>query len=470
MTGARGLVVTTDQAAADAGASALTAGGTAVDALVAAAFAMCVVDPANCGVGGYGGFLVYAPAAGPVVRVDFNTWVPSGFAAAFAAPGETEVFVRGGGSVAPPAVVAGLVTAREHFGRVPLADLVAPATVLARDGFTIGHDLAAALASHRGLDGPVVPEFASIFYAGERVPVAGERLVQADLAVTLEAIARSGREAFASGEIAGAVCETVQADSGFLVPGDLERDTTVVGLAESAAFGTAVVFAPARQTSGAGVLFDALAGIDQLRLGPTRGGPAYAAEVRRALAAAWERRLQGAGRSALARHTTQLSAADADGGCGALTLTHGSLDFGSGLVAVGTGIVLNAGANLFADSAEGPRAVTNMTPSVVVEEDGTRHALGATGGPRIPAMVLTAVTDVVCYGATLSEAIAAPHFAVHAADGSLEAEDTDVLAEVGGPPVRSLRAGESFGPMCGVTVRDGVAVAGIDPRFPSGVA
>src|SRR3954465_6289200 len=67
----RGLVVAAHQDAADAGARALAAGGAAVDAAVAAAFALCVVDPANCGLGGYGGFLVHAPPDGTPVLVDF---------------------------------------------------------------------------------------------------------------------------------------------------------------------------------------------------------------------------------------------------------------------------------------------------------------------------------------------------------------------------------------------------------------
>src|SRR4051794_41735470 len=74
---ARGLLVTAQQIAADVGRDLLAAGGSAVDAIVAAAFALCVVDPSNCGIGGYGGFLVYAPAGDEPFAVEFNTWMPS---------------------------------------------------------------------------------------------------------------------------------------------------------------------------------------------------------------------------------------------------------------------------------------------------------------------------------------------------------------------------------------------------------
>src|SRR4051812_18256302 len=97
-----GLALAAVQEAADAGAKALAAGGTAVDAAVATAFALCVVDPASAGLGGYGGFLVYAPPSGAPVQVDFNTWVPQRLDASFLRiPGDPAALQDGGGAVAP---------------------------------------------------------------------------------------------------------------------------------------------------------------------------------------------------------------------------------------------------------------------------------------------------------------------------------------------------------------------------------
>jgi gamma-glutamyltranspeptidase len=94
-----------------------------------------------------------------------------------------------------------------------------------------------------------------------------------------------------------------------------------------------------------------------------------------------------------------------------------------------------------------------------------RHALGGTGGPRIPGILLTAAVDVVHYGTTLAAALAAPHLSVRALDGALEAEPE--LLEVAG---RGFELGLSdFGPASGITRTAGGCIPATDPRFDSGV-
>ncbi|HET8607676.1 MAG TPA: gamma-glutamyltransferase [Gaiellaceae bacterium] len=464
--GAAGLVVAATQPAADAGAGALAAGGTAVDAAVAAGFALCVVDAANCGVGGYGGFLTYLPPDGEPVEVDFNTWVPERVdPAGFRQPGDVDQQLRSGPAVAPPATVPGLVAAHERFGRLPLADLVAPAIRLAGEGFPVGHDLGRALAEQWEKRGGGPPELAAVFFPEGRPPVEGERLVLPDLARTLEAIAREGAAPLRSGPLVEAICDAVRAAGGFLEPDDFLRDAVVVGPPETVCFESALVAGPPRQTSGAGVLFGALAAIEPDALGGENRDRGYVDEVARALLAAWDART-GAARLALqSRHTTNLCAADPDGGVVALTFTHGPW-FGSGILPAGTGVLLNAGANLFASTADGPRALTNMAPVVVRQDDGTRHALGGTGGPRIPALLLTAIVDVVHYGLPLADALAAPHLSVRALERELEAEPA--LLEIAG---RGRAMGlRDYGPAAGITRTDAGSFPAVDPRFGSGVA
>jgi len=465
---ATGVVVAAHQAAADAGMGALVAGGSAVDAAVAAGFALCVVDPANCGLGGYGGFLTYAPPNGSPLQVDFNTSVPSRVdVAALRLPGDLATLVDGGGAVAPPTVVPGLLAAHARFGQLPLAELVLPAVRLAGEGFPVGRDLARALAEHWERTEGGRAEFAAIFFP-EGCPLEeGARLVQPDLALTLEAIASSGTEPFRVGRIVDAICETTTAGGGFLEPADFVRDPVGVGPATAVSFESATVYGPPRETSGAGVLFSALSRIDPSRLGTNRER-AYVAELSGALRAAWQERTDAARVALNARHTTNLCTADAGGGLVALTFTHGSLWFGAGLVASGTGIVLNAGANLFAAAAGGPLAVTNMSPVVVDEGEGRRHALGGTGGARIPGILLSAVVDVVHYRVALADALAAPHLSVRALDGVLEAEPEllESLGDLEGSPL-GLR---DFGPAAGVTRTKAGLFPAVDPRFGSGVA
>jgi gamma-glutamyltranspeptidase / glutathione hydrolase len=465
-----GLVVAALQEAADAGARSLRAGGSAVDAAVATAFALSVVDTASCGIGGYGGFLTYAPPSGTPVQVDFNTWVPGRLDASYLrVPGELDTLQEGGGSVAPPAVVPGLLAAHERFGRQPLPDLLRPSIELARDGFPVGRELARALSDHWVRTKGGEPGFAECFYPSGTVPERGSRLVQADLAGTLEAIAREGAEAFRTGPIVDAICSTVRADGGFLEPADFAEDRISIAPAESVRFESGTVYGPPRATSGTGVLFSALSHVDPAKLGRNRER-AYISELARALTLAWHERSRAALAALNANHTTHLCASDGDGGLASLTFTHGPRRFGSGLVAPGTGIVLNSGLNLFAPTDSGPLAVTNMAPVIVVDEQGSRHAVGSVGGPRIPGIILTAVVDVLHYGSSIAAAIAAPHLSVRVTDDvlELEAELLPVLGLDGAG--RTLVAGVSFGATSGITHTPRGSLAGADPRFESGVA
>ena len=108
-----------------------------------------------------------------------------------------------------------------------------------------------------------------------------------------------------------------------------------------------------------------------------------------------------------------------------------------------------------------------MAPIVLDAGDGVRHALGAAGGPRIPALLLSAVVDVVCYGATLEQAVASPHVSVRAADGTLEVEAELQPRAVGRgsdsgrarlrPDLRDHRLADGY-------------LAAVDRRFESGLA
>jgi gamma-glutamyltranspeptidase/glutathione hydrolase len=466
-----GLVVASHQAAADAGAVALTKGGTAVDAAVATAFALSVVDPASCGIGGYGGFLVYSARPEPPVRVDFNTWAPRRLDHSVVhIPGAIVHPLDGGVSVAPPAVVAGLLAAHARFGRVPLADLLLPALRLARNGFAIGRDLTRALSNHWERTKGGHQTFASVFFPSGHAPERGSWLVQPELAQTLESIARDGVDTFLNGPVVDAACAVSQSDGGVLEPDDFRDDMVAIAAAEEGGFESATVYGPSRDTSGAGVVFSALSHVDSDALGPNRGR-AYVDELVQALTSAWGERAELARAALTSQHTTHLCAADSEGGLASLTFTHGHRRFGSGLIGPGTGVVLNSGINLFAATPSGPQAVTNMTPLIIEDEAGDRHAVGSVGGPRIPGIVLSSVVDLVHYGFSIADAIAAPHLCVRPDDGTLEAEP-DLLARLGDDDTETspILAGVGFGTTCGITCASDRTMPGADHRFEGGVA
>jgi gamma-glutamyltranspeptidase / glutathione hydrolase len=359
--------------------------------------------------------------------------------------------------------VPGLIAAHDQFGRCPREEVLAPAIRLARDGFPVGPYLAWALTEHLAQVGTIEDiELARTFYPGGAPLSAGARLVQRELASCLEAIVELGADSLREGPIADAICATVVSSGGAMSRRDLREDHVVVGRPASTMFAGTKLYGPSLAQSGTGILFPALAEIDLAHLGANRSD-AYVSELARGLQSAWIARRAASGVPESQPHTIHISAAAPDGGLAALTLTHGPW-FGSDLMAAGTGIVLNGGANLFAPSSSGGRPVTNMTPLIVDGPDGARHAVGAAGGPRIPGMLLSTIVDVACFDKTLAEAISAPHLSVRAADGWIEAERG--LSVHGA----SVIAPGDFGPVYGITLSGDRFLAAADARFESGVA
>ncbi len=465
-----GAVVAAHPLAAQAGAGVLGRGGNAVDAAVAAAFALAVVDPQNCGLGGHGGaMLVQSAAQTPPLMIDFNTAVPTGFDdGALRAAKRCGTFAVSGASVSIPAVLAGLECAHARFGKLAFGELLRPAIALARDGHPVSADLAHAIVwaalNHAGLS----TEFRSVFCANGKPASAGTLLKQQDLARTLEAIAGDGLAAFYRGPIAVAVCNCVCHYGGRLSIEDLQSSRTHVERAEQVTFGNASVFGPHAGATGYGILRDALAALDASALGDNRSLP-YARAVTAALRHGWQQRAAQA--RAIGGHTTHLCACDGASMLVSMTFTHGPTWFGSGLVAPSTGVVLNSGANLFVRPRAGDAlyAVHNMSP-VIVEQSCARHAIGSPGGSKIPAIVMQLVVDAVHYDLPLADAIKLPRVSV-APDGGIEAESALAAMIKSKLHARTIDRSEYYGPASALSLAGpGHASAALDPRFSQGYA
>jgi gamma-glutamyltranspeptidase/glutathione hydrolase len=204
----QGMVASADAHASRVGVDVLRAGGNAVDAAVAVGFALAVTYPSAGNIGG-GGFMVIRLADGRETTIDYRETAP--------AAAHRDMFLDEAGSpvsersiVGPlaagvPGSVAGLALAHRKYGRLPLATVVAPAIRLARDGFEISWHMAALLASGQSLLARF-PSTARTFLRPDGTPLtAGERLVQPDLAATLQDIAEHGPDAFYRGRIAGLI-------------------------------------------------------------------------------------------------------------------------------------------------------------------------------------------------------------------------------------------------------------------------
>jgi gamma-glutamyltranspeptidase/glutathione hydrolase len=235
----RGLVVAEHPLGAEVGAGVLARGGNAIDAAVATAFAMTVVEPFMSTIGGAGTMLVHLATEDETLAVDFNAAAPSAAhesmyrviggvsTALFAWPNVAhDANVFGPRSVAVPGSVAGLCLALERFGTMELADVLSPAIRLARDGFV--HDWYQALSTARFIEElAAFPESARVYLRNGRAiyrPPSlepGDHASYPDLARSLELIARDGADAFYRGPIAQALHDHMRATGGFVTRSDL---------------------------------------------------------------------------------------------------------------------------------------------------------------------------------------------------------------------------------------------------------
>ena len=222
-----GLVVCTSAPACDAGASVMAAGGNAVDAAVATAFALAVTHPAAGNIGG-GGFMIVRTPDGQLTSFDYREQAPLAATRDMYLDEKGEI-VRGrtaAGYLAPgvPGSVRGLARAHKKFGKLPWQDVVMPGVRLAAEGFTISAALARGL--NREVAGPMAKFPASVAAYGK--PGGGEwkegdRLVLHDLAKTLRAIATDGPDAFYKGWIADAIADDMKANGGLITKEDLAK-------------------------------------------------------------------------------------------------------------------------------------------------------------------------------------------------------------------------------------------------------
>jgi gamma-glutamyltranspeptidase/glutathione hydrolase len=219
-----GLVVCVSTPACDAGASILAKGGNAVDAAVATAFALAVTHPSAGNIGG-GGFMIVRTASGKATSFDYRERAPlKATQTMYLGPdGQIVRSLTNAGYLAPgvPGTVRGLELAHKKFGKLPWRTVVEPSVALA-EGFTISAGLARSL--NREVQGPMAPFPASVAAFGKPGGgdwAEGDRLVQADLAKTLRAIADDGPKVFYKGWIADRIAEDMKANGGLISKEDL---------------------------------------------------------------------------------------------------------------------------------------------------------------------------------------------------------------------------------------------------------
>jgi gamma-glutamyltranspeptidase/glutathione hydrolase len=220
-----GLVVADSELASQAGMEMLKRGGNAVDAAIATALALSVVDQASSGLGGGGFMVIYRAKDKKSFALDFRETAP--------AASRRELYMKDGKplpaasltgplAVAVPGEAAGLIEAHKKFGTLPLAVLAAPAIKLATDGFPL--DAALRVAIERGVNNMKrFGDLGRIYMPNGEVPKQGEPIRQPQLAATIKAIAQQGSEVFYRGWIAEAIVDMVKQEGGVMTLDDLKN-------------------------------------------------------------------------------------------------------------------------------------------------------------------------------------------------------------------------------------------------------
>ncbi|MDR3372788.1 MAG: gamma-glutamyltransferase [Ancalomicrobiaceae bacterium] len=465
-----GAVSSQEALATKVGVDILKRGGNAVDAAVAVGFTLAVTLPAAGNLGGGGFMLVHIAKTGETIAIDYREAAPMAatrdmFLGANGEPDPAKSRDSGLG-IGVPGSVAGLALAEARYGsgKFTLAELIAPAIALARDGIPVEGGLADSLErdSRLGKFGPS----RAVFFADDKPIARGGTLVQADLARTLEAIARSGPDAFYRGPIADRIVAAVKAAGGIMTSDDLAAYHPIIRKPVTGTYrGYDIVSMPPPSSGGVHLveILNILEGFDLAKLGAGSADqihllaeamkPAYADRARYLgdpdrvavpvaglTSKAYAATLRAGIDSNRARpaediaagnplpyesdQTTHFSVVDQDGNAVANTYTLNYF-FGIGLIADGTGVLLNNELDDFAAKtgaqntfglvggemnsvAPGARPLSSMSPTIVFKDGKLVLVTGSIGGSRIITHTLQAIVNVVDNNMNIAEAITAP--------------------------------------------------------------
>ncbi|MGI9380990.1 MAG: gamma-glutamyltransferase [Methyloligellaceae bacterium] len=422
-----GVVASQHRLAAAAGASMLTAGGNAIDAAVACAFALATVEPWMCGLGGSGYMVIWRAAEKSAHVLDFQGMLPADIRlddypldpevpdTIMGFPGVVNrQNVVGYRSITVPGAVKGLCHALEKFANLELDKILEPAIQLADRGLacdwftTLQISLAAAdlrrdaIASHTYLPNVLPPEPEQFLTLG-------------NLSATLKDLAENGPDSFYNGAIAQKICDDLQAGGSRIDRDDMKAyEVEEFPPLSSSHRGTSIL--TAGETSGGPRLIEALQHIEN-HLQPAQGPSAQSWKIYAdALNKAWKSHKQKIGRATeVGGCTSHLSAVDHEGNMVALTYTLLNR-FGSCAVLPQTGILMNNSVSYFDPRPGYPTTMaghkrinaSNMSPTIAVRNNEALFAVGASGANYIMPCTMQIAALMLDFGLTLEEAFNHP--------------------------------------------------------------
>ena len=468
----RGMVVTVEPHATDIGLSVLKHGGNAVDAAIAVGFALAVTHPSAGNLGG-GGFMLIRFADGRTSFIDFRESAP-----ALATPDmyldargertkDSDLGYRASGV---PGTPRGLDLARQRYGTKSWAELIRPAWQLAAKGFIVSQGLANQLKNKENQDRlSQFPESKRIFLRDGQCFGPGEVFRQAELARTLQRLMQDGVKDFYEGQTARLIAADMQTHGGLITLEDLKNYRAVERDPVAGSYrGYTILSAPPPSSGGIGIL-QILRMLEPTGFEKEGAGSAraihYMAEAMRRYFADRSRYLgdpdffhvpaaflldpkqiaarrqtidpeRATASSAVlpgslpfheSTQTTHYSIVDSQGNAVSVTYTLNG-NFGSGVTAKGTGMLLNNEMDDFSSKPGTPnesemayqgnansiqphkRPLSSMSPTIVLRDGKLFAVLGSPGGPTIINTVLEVLVNVVDFKMNIAEAVDRPRF------------------------------------------------------------
>jgi gamma-glutamyltranspeptidase/glutathione hydrolase len=479
------MVATAHPLATEVGVAILRQGGNAIDAAVAVGFALAVVLPDAGNIGG-GGFIVYRDAGGRVTALDYREAAPGRATRDMYLDSTgtlTDRSLTGHLAAGVPGSVAGLHEAWRAHGRLPWATVLAPAIRLARDGHPIDS------ARHESIRGDTdrlgrFPASRAQFLPEGGPPAVGTVWRQPDLGRTLQLISDSGPAVFYRGQVAALIAAEMERGGGLITRADLAGYEAKWRPPVTLRYRGHTIYSMPPVSSGGitmGLILNILEGYDTV---PAFGSVAavhrlteamrrafvernrwlgdpdfvtmpvdrllskeYAARLRAGIASGRATPTPAAGGApAGGSHTTHYSVVDAEGNAASVTTTLNG-GFGSAVTVGGAGFLLNNEMDDFTTApgqpnmfglvqgeanaiAPGKRMLSSMTPSIVVDSAGRLELIvGTPGGPTIITTVAQVILNVLDYGMSLPDAVAAPRVHHQALPDTLRYEPCGLAAE-----------------------------------------
>jgi gamma-glutamyltranspeptidase/glutathione hydrolase len=466
-----GMVVAQEKISAQFGADILRQGGNAVDAAVATGFALAVTYPRAGNIGGGGFMVIHSTERKEDVAIDYRETAPSAatrdmYLGADGKP-DTDKSRNSALGIGIPGTVAGLALALEKYGsgNFTLAQIIKPAIELARNGFVVTDDMADTLPDMYSRMARW-PNSAKTFSRADGTPLHdGDRLIQPDLAATLTVIAERGPRGFYQGPVAEKLAKAVSDAGGIMTADDLKSYSAVIRAPVRGSYRGYDIVSMPLPSSGGTVLLETLNILEGFAMSDMKQGSAPSLHVMiEAMKRAYADRARYLGDPAfvkaptqtlLARdyaarqrasidparatpaadvvqivpqregsNTTHYSVVDSKGNAVSNTYTL-NFPYGVGLVAEGTGVLLNNELDDFTAApgasnafglvgfeanlpGPGKRPLSSMSPTIVLKDGKPVLVTGTPGGSRIISTVVQIVVDVLDYKMDIAAAVAAP--------------------------------------------------------------